>query len=77
MTRGGVQHVLLMVVLGSVATCALMITTVLSSGEDFRRNFLDEKYEKTFSNNNQTKVTRSVADTLILLPPDPATYFTD
>ena len=68
---------MLMVVLGSVATCALMVTTVLSSGEDFSRNFLDEKYEKTFSNNNQTKVTRSITDTLILLPPDTAIDFTN
>ena len=60
MIRGGVQSVMLMVVLGSVATCALMVTTVLgSSDEDFRRNFLDDKYDKTFTNNNQTKVTRS------------------
>ena len=65
MTRGGVQHVLMMVVLGSVATCALMVTSVISSGEHLRPNFLDEKYEKTFSNNNQTKVTRSIKDTLI------------
>ena len=65
MTRGGVQHVLMMVVLGSVATCALMVTSVISSGEDLRPNFLDEKYEKTFKNNNQTKVTRSIKDTLI------------
>ena len=70
---------MMMVVLGSVATCTVMITTVLGSGEDFRRNFLDEKYDKTFTNNNQTKVTRSlsstVRDTLIL--PDIAADFTD
>ena len=80
MIRGGVQSVMLMVVLGSVATCALMVTTVLgSSDEDFRRNFLDDKYDKTFTNNNQTKVTRSFSstDTTILLPPDSAADFTD
>ena len=80
MIRGGVQSVMLMVVLGSVATCALMVTTVLgSSDEDFRRNFLDDKYDKTFTNNNQTKVPRSFSstDTLILLPPDTAADFTD
>ena len=79
MVRGGVQHVMLMVVLGSVATCAVMITTVLSGSEDFRRNFQDEKYDKTFTNSNQTKVTRSISvtvrDTLIL--PDIAADFTD
>ena len=79
MLRGGVQHVMLMVVLGSVATCAVMITTVLGGSEDFRRNFLDEKYDKTFINSNQTKVTRSISvtvrDTLIL--PDIAADFTD
>ena len=70
---------MVMVVLGSVATCTVMITSVLGRGEEFRRSFLDEKYDKTFTNNNQTKVTRSlsstVRDTLIL--PDIAADFTD
>ena len=55
---------LVMVVLGSVATCAILVTTVLGGGEDFRRNFQDEKYDKTFINYNQTKVIRSISGTI-------------
>ena len=61
------QQVILLVVLGSLATCGIMLTTVISSGEDLRRSFQDDKFDKTFTNINQTKVINRTSSILQFL----------
>ena len=54
--RGGVQQVLVMVVVGGAATLTLVLATLLSSQGDTSRSFQEAEYDKTFANSNQTKV---------------------